>query len=49
MAERAQRQAEHQRHEAADTAQDQRRRTEDPAEPEWVLERIQRSFDNEPD
>lgn len=48
MAERAQRQTEHQRHEA-DTTQEQRRRTEDPAEPEWVLERIQRSFDNEPD
>ena len=48
MAERVQRQTEQQRHEA-DTTQEQRGRTDDPAEPEWVLERIQRSFDNEPD
>ena len=48
MAERVQRQTEHQRHES-DTSQEQRRRAEDPAEPEWVLERIQRSFDNEPE
>lgn len=48
MAERVQRQTEHQRREA-DTTKDQRGRPEDPAEPEWVLERIQRSFDNEPD
>jgi len=30
----------------AEARQDRRRRGDDPAEPEWVLERIQQSFDN---
>lgn len=48
MVERAQRQAEQERRDP-DTEQEKRRRPEDPAEPEWVLARIQQSFDNQPD
>lgn len=32
-----------------ESPQKEQRRPDDPAEPEWVLERIQQTFDNRPD